>query len=53
MPTLWLMQVDRPALVLGSTQPAESVDREALAASGFELARRRSGEGRWPWCPVR
>lgn len=34
---------ERPALVLGSHQPAETFDRDALDAAGVELARRRSG----------
>jgi lipoate-protein ligase A len=37
--------VDRPALVLGSTQPAEVVDRAACDAAGIEVVRRRSGGG--------
>ncbi len=37
--------VDRPALVLGSTQAAAHVDRAALAGAGVELVRRRSGGG--------
>ena len=44
-PTVWLLEVDRPALVLGSTQTESSVDRAVLAAQGIELARRRSGGG--------
>lgn len=35
----------RPALVLGSTQGVEDVDRGALGRAGVELARRRSGGG--------
>jgi lipoate-protein ligase A len=35
----------RPALVLGSTQPADTADPTALRAAGVELARRRSGGG--------
>ena len=34
-----------PALVLGSTQPDEVVDRAACAAAGVEVVRRRSGGG--------
>jgi len=34
-----------PALVLGSAQPDEVVDRPALASAGMELVRRRSGGG--------
>lgn len=33
------------ALVLGSTQPEESIDAEAARARGLELVRRRSGGG--------
>jgi lipoate-protein ligase A len=34
-----------PALVLGSTQPDDAVDREATAAAGIDVVRRRSGGG--------
>jgi lipoate-protein ligase A len=40
-----VLEVDAPALVLGSTQRADSVDDEALARAGLELARRHSGGG--------
>jgi len=40
-----VLEVDRPALVLGSTQPDEVVDRAALESAGVELVRRRSGGG--------
>lgn len=40
-----VLLVDRPALVLGSTQPAADVDDGALAAAGTDLVRRRSGGG--------
>ena len=40
-----ILEVDRPALVLGSTQPESDVDHDALAAAGVELVRRRSGGG--------
>jgi lipoate-protein ligase A len=43
--TVWVLEVDASALVLGSTQPVESVDVDALAASGVELTRRLSGGG--------
>lgn len=36
-------EVDRPALVLGSTQPADHVDGEAAATAGVAVARRHSG----------
>jgi lipoate-protein ligase A len=42
---VWWLAVDRPALVLGSTQRPEVADHAALAASGVELVRRRSGGG--------
>jgi lipoate-protein ligase A len=37
--------VDRPALVLGSTQSDAVVDRAACEAAGVEVVRRRSGGG--------
>ena len=40
-----VLEVDRPALVLGSTQPDGVVDRAAVDAAGVELVRRRSGGG--------
>ena len=40
-----VLEVDRAALVLGSTQPEADVDAEALRAAGVELVRRRSGGG--------
>src|SRR3712207_118139 len=40
-----VLEVDRPALVLGSTQPEADVDRDAVDAAGVELVRRRSGGG--------
>jgi lipoate-protein ligase A len=49
--TVWWLQVDRPALVLGSAQPPEVADPAALAEAGVELVRRRSGGGAvllWP-----
>ena len=42
---LAVLEVDRPALVLGSTQADAVVDRPAAAAAGVELVRRRSGGG--------
>jgi lipoate-protein ligase A len=44
-PTIWLMQADVPALVLGSTQSAADVDQAALARAGIALATRRTGGG--------
>ncbi len=43
--TVWFVEVDRPLLVLGSTQPDSLVDRGRAAAAGVEVARRRSGGG--------
>jgi len=37
--------VDRPTAVLGSTQPADVVDRARAARAGVEVVRRRSGGG--------
>jgi lipoate-protein ligase A len=41
----WWLEVDRPALVLGSTQPPSVVDHDACSAAGVEVVRRRSGGG--------
>lgn len=41
---VWVQHVERPALVLGSTQP-DTVDRAAAEAAGVEVVRRRSGGG--------
>jgi lipoate-protein ligase A len=43
--SIWWLSVDRPALVLGSAQRDEVVDRDALEAAGVELVHRRSGGG--------
>jgi lipoate-protein ligase A len=40
-----VLAVDRPALVLGSTQDPASADADACAAAGVEVVRRRSGGG--------
>jgi lipoate-protein ligase A len=40
-----LLEVDGPALILGSSQPEADVDLDAAAAAGVEVARRRSGGG--------
>lgn len=40
-----VLEVDHPALVLGSTQPDDHVDPDALAVAGVALVRRRSGGG--------
>lgn len=42
---VWLMQPSRPAFVLGSSQRADGIDAEFCAASGIDVARRRSGGG--------
>lgn len=42
---VWRMHVDRPALVLGSSQDRGIVDEAGCAALGIEVARRRSGGG--------
>ena len=44
-PALWVHTVERPALVLGSTQPLDVVDHEVAARAGVEVVRRRSGGG--------
>lgn len=44
-PEIWWFEVERPALVLGSTQP-DGAARHAVAADrGVEVVRRRSGGG--------
>jgi len=45
VPTVWICTPARPALVLGSAQPDDTVDRDALEALGADLVRRRSGGG--------
>lgn len=42
---VWVLVPSGPAVVLGSTQPDDLVDRAAAAAGGIEVARRRSGGG--------
>jgi lipoate-protein ligase A len=44
-PAVWVLEATAPALVLGSTQPEEGVDREAAAAAGIDVVRRHSGGG--------
>jgi lipoate-protein ligase A len=41
----WWLDVDRPALVLGSTQPPDVVDGEIAAAARIDVTRRRTGGG--------
>jgi lipoate-protein ligase A len=43
--TVVVAEVERPALVLGSTQDDAIVDQASLRRAGVELARRRSGGG--------
>jgi lipoate-protein ligase A len=43
--TAWFVEVDRPTLVLGSTQADSVVDRARAEAAGVEVVRRRSGGG--------
>ncbi len=45
VPAVWVLEVDRPAMVLGSTQGDDVVDRRAAEAGGVEVVRRRSGGG--------
>jgi lipoate-protein ligase A len=45
VPTVWMIDVDAPALVLGSTQSVADVDASALANDGIALVTRRSGGG--------
>ena len=42
---LWWFEVDRPAVVLGSTQRDDVIDADAARSAGLEVARRRSGGG--------
>jgi lipoate---protein ligase len=42
---VWVHEVDRPALVLGSAQPPGVADAAACEAAGVEVVRRRSGGG--------
>jgi lipoate-protein ligase A len=44
-PALWWFEVDRPTVVLGSTQRDDVVDHRRAAAAGVEVVRRRSGGG--------
>jgi lipoate---protein ligase len=43
--SVWVHEVDRAALVLGSTQADGVVDHERARAAGVEVVRRRSGGG--------
>lgn len=42
---VWVSRPTAPALVLGSAQRDDVVDRDACARAGFEVVRRRSGGG--------
>ncbi|MEM9561449.1 MAG: hypothetical protein AAGA93_02460 [Actinomycetota bacterium] len=42
---LWVRELLRPALVLGSTQPDELIVADRAEADGIEVCRRRSGGG--------
>jgi lipoate-protein ligase A len=42
---VWVHDVDRPALVLGSSQRDDVVDAAGAVAAGVEVVRRRSGGG--------
>ncbi len=44
-PTVWIFEVERPALVLGSAQRSTVIDDEVLQRGGIELTQRRSGGG--------
>lgn len=43
--SLWWLDFDRPAVVLGSTQPREIIDADAARHADVEVVRRRSGGG--------
>ncbi len=45
VPSVWVVEVDGPALVLGSTQADAVVDWERATAAGVDVVRRRSGGG--------
>jgi lipoate---protein ligase len=45
VPSATWLEVDRPALVLGSAQPMAQIDLEACGAAGVDVVRRRSGGG--------
>jgi lipoate-protein ligase A len=44
-PEIWLHEVTRPALVIGSTQSEDVVDNQACRRGGVDVVRRRSGGG--------
>lgn len=43
--SLWVLDVEHPALVLGSTQPEDHIDQAAVTVAGVDVVRRRSGGG--------
>ena len=43
--SVWFHEVDRPTLVLGSTQSADVVDADAVVRHGVAVAKRHSGGG--------
>lgn len=45
VPTVWVHRVERPALVLGSSQRDDIIDHAAAEALGIEVCTRRSGGG--------
>lgn len=45
VPSVWWFDVDRPALVLGSSQPLADIDLDACRDADVEVVRRRSGGG--------
>ena len=42
---MWVVEVTRPCVVLGSTQAVSTVDAERASAAGVDVVRRRSGGG--------
>lgn len=44
-PQIWVQQVSRPTLVMGSTQKIALIKTAEAARAGFDLCRRRSGGG--------
>lgn len=45
VPMAWVFEVDRPAIVVGSRQPLEDLDRNEVEGASIEIVRRRSGGG--------
>jgi lipoate-protein ligase A len=43
--TVWCFEPAAPAVILGSTQPEATVDRDACRRAGVDVVRRRSGGG--------